>query len=221
MKTLKTKVSEKFMGPAPVDFIFVAEKKILNNDGKIVYLQAESIPFGGLHYYATEISFFDKEIENLEINSPLESYDNLETATKSIYYKYFKKLDNLLEKRIREVYSYVDDTKYCGGIRFGAKADKNGISYYCEGVAHLIKTDEYIYLQVVMNKDSISYSVTKTSIFLRLELCDLYETYFDNLVEVKKVVDTNDLNKLNEYDYLKDDFEDIIHRLNDYKQNIG
>ena len=219
MKTLKTRKNVQFKGPAPIDFIFTVEKKILDNDGRIVFVSEEAIPCFETQYIVSELSLFEDDPHDFANYISLENYNSLDEALQSSYYKYFKRTDAIIDKMIADVLSQVDDTKFMNGIRFGAKIEKV-LKYYGEAVVYLSKTDKYIYLQIVQTKEKVTYTVTETSVFMRLELGELYEAYYGDKPQVPFIVEINTLDNLGEYDYLKEDFENMLERLEEYKKSI-
>ncbi len=220
MKIVDTKYDAQFYGEALVDLMHTIERELLMEDDKHVYVLIQSYPFGDIYYVVNSKSCFG---DTTDMPEPLEMYHELSETKESKYNQIFVELDKELYEKVKETMDQVDDTKYCGGIRYGAQFNNKGLNTYLEGVTYLSKEDKYIYLQVYQNMEGITYSVTDTSIFLRMELGPMYAAYYGKKPEVPYLIETNDLEALGEYNYLKDDFIDLKGRLDkkieDMKKN--
>lgn len=205
MKVINTNKGARHCGEAPVDFMYNVEQEILLDDNSKIFVQIQTIPSGEMFYAVNTTSLFANE----ELADPIEMYPELKKASKSKYYNNFKELDKELDATIKETMEELDDTLYNNGIRFGAQFNSKGLNVYVEAVAHLSKEDKYIYLQIKRVKDNNTYTVTEKSIFMRMEMGDFYPAYFGEKSSVPFVVETDNLDNLGEYEYLKNDFIDM------------
>ncbi len=208
MKIIDTKFSSYVYGNAAVDLLSTIEREIVIDDGKHIYITVQSDPTGEMYYVVSLKSSFG---ENIDMPKPLEIYSELSKTKKSKYHQIFVDLDKELEEKIRVKLDELDDTLKSGshGMRCGAQFNSKGLNTYIEEAIFISKEDKYVYLQIYQNKDGITYSITDTSIFLRIELGYLYSTYYGDKPEVPFLLKTNDLDALGEYNYLKDDFVEL------------
>lgn len=210
MKVIDTKVDVKHCGNAPVDFKYDLEQEVLLDDNSRVYVQIQMIPSGELYYVVNTTSLFGEE----ELADPIEIYEELKQTKKSKFYKNFKELDAVLDNTIKEVMDKLDDTRNFDGIRCGAQFNSKGINKYVEEAFYLDKENKCIYLQIRKTKGDISYSITESSIFMRMDMGDLYEVYFGDKPDVPFIIEVDNINQLGQYEYLKDEFVRIEQILN-------
>lgn len=100
----------------------------------------------------------------------------------------------------------IDDTRNNEyGIRFGAKFDNKGLNHYAEAVAK-IGADKYLYMQVQRIDNVSHYSITEKSIYLRMNMGELYNSYYKEAKEITPLIEIDNLDELKEFGYLKDAF---------------
>ncbi|MBO4694840.1 MAG: hypothetical protein J5656_02810 [Clostridia bacterium] len=217
MKELGTRCEAIKCGEAPMDFNYVAEQKLQLDDDSIVYAQIEWSFWGEDLYAISPCSYFENQPD---LNKCIEAYDSLDASNASKYFDVFKKLDKKLENKVKETKEAVDDTKYNGGIRFGAKVNSKGLILYVEAVAYLKKENKYIYLQAQRNKGETTFSLTEKSIYMRMELDQMYDSYFSGNGPVPFLFESSNLDDLGEYSYMRADFEDLDKKLKEQESGL-
>ena len=218
MKVSKTKCEAIKCGDAPMDYNYRAEQKIQLDDDSIVYAQVEWSLWGEDLYAISPHSIFETEPD---LNFCIEAYDSLDGSKQSKYYAIFKKLDKAIEKKTKETLELADDTKCNGGIRLGAKVNSNGLVLYVEAVAHIKKDNKYLYLQAQRIKGETIFSLTEKSIYMRMELDQMYDFYFKGKGPVPFLFETKNLDYLGEYSYMKDDYVQLKEMLEKAEQELN
>ncbi len=194
-------------GEALVDLDFQVEIKFLDDDNseKFVYEMRgyDYIEMG----IATKSVFtpFEKEEDCYEFAQKyiIESYDSIDDIKESRYYDLLNDVHYETDKYINMVYDELDDTKYFGP-RCGGKFTHKGLTYFIESCSHINATDKYYYIQVELTNGKYHYSVTEKSVFLRMQLNDMYRFYYDD-IEVPYLINSDNIDDLEKIDYMKED----------------
>lgn len=176
-------------GCSPLDLKFTVEGVAIDDLNHRKYIYIISDPDGN-EYGVRDASVFGKpHITSKEI------YENLEEAKQSRYYLIFVKLDSIINKYIKDIYHKLDDTKY-SGIRCGSYLTPKGLRYFVESCSHINGTAKYNYIQIQSINGKYHYSITNKSIFLRMQLGDMYNLYYDNKEDIQYLVDSDNYDDL-------------------------
>lgn len=193
-------------GEALVDLDFQVEIKFLDDDNseKFVYEMRgyDFIEIG----IATKSVFTPFEKENCYEFAQkyiIESYDSIDDIKESRYYDLLNDVHCVTDEYINMVYDELDDTKYFGP-RCGGKFTHKGLTYFIESCSHINATDKYYYIQVELINGKYHYSVTEKSVFLRMQLNDMYRFYYDD-IEVPYLINSDNIDDLEKIEYMKED----------------
>ena len=148
--------------------------------------------------YLEEISDEQSEaIKNVDNWETMESYESLDDAMESEFARYFMEIDHLTDEKVRETLGNVDDTATYK-IRCGLKWGNKGLTRYAEQY-DTQEPAKHQYFQVVENDDGVTYSASHESVFMRLELDEIYPYIFGDSKEPQyyiQITEEKELNKL-------------------------
>jgi hypothetical protein len=187
-------------GHAPMDYMYWGEIKLQNYEGKVYYVRNYYHPEGENMEVLTEEMHdrfvqAEKEGDFPQYFEPLESYESLEDAASSRFFKWFLELDRETDGKVLETMRQVDDTRFYGA-RYGAKLDHNGMSYYMEAF-NTQHPEIREYFQIVENGDERRFTVSHESYYMWLELGEIYPAYFGKkMQEPEYFIDVRDLDQL-------------------------
>ncbi len=214
MKTLQINKTYQHAGHSPLDLAFLVEAQILDDDYKMKYLFIEVWPLGTNYGITSE-----KIIDNPDIKEEPIYFESLKETKESKYKDEFAKMNKVLKRYVKKVYAQIDDTKYYG-YRCGAKLDSNGFTYYIESTSYIKKEKKYYYIQIELNKDKYHYSVTEKSIFLRMELGDIYYLNYEDK-KVPYLASGDKTDDLSSIPYMKEDADYSENLLNEYVKSVN
>ncbi|MBQ6663343.1 MAG: hypothetical protein IJM69_07375 [Firmicutes bacterium] len=209
--------------PAPMDYLYRGVIRVKNeSDGSILCVCAEYSPSGDHFYVETEEERerFEKALSEgiewdlTEEEEFLELFESLEDAAASPFFHFYLELDRATDDKLDEVLASVNDSKE-NGVRIGmhyAGGKKEG---YLEAFnTQFPERNEYF--QIIRTEEGYTYSVTHESLYMQIELGDLYPAYFGKKKEPYYVVHTNDLLETAKVDtYYKFVFTELRHTLNE------
>ena len=210
-------------GHAPMDYMYSGVIRVRNeSDGSTLCVCADFGPEGDHFYVETEEERerFEKmmrgeiEWDPAEEEELLELFESLEDAAASPFFHFYLELDRATDDKVDEVLASVNDSKE-NGVRIGmhyAGGEKEG---YLEAFnTQFPERNEYF--QIIRTDEGYTYSVTHESLYMQIELRDLYPAYFGKKKEPHYVVYTNDLFETAKADtYYKLVFTELRHMLNE------
>lgn len=194
-------------GPAPMDYAYIGNITVKDEHNNAFYIQ------GCYQQGITVFSVLDEESHQKYIelvNSSnkgddcpyefKEYYESFDDTFNSEFFRFFLEIDRETDKKVKEVMEKVDDTANYGeriGIQIGDTDEGNTyyIEYYDDGMPALKQ-----YLQVVETKDGVIYSASHESVFMRLELGDMYETFYESNKEPHYYLKINSSDEIRKHD---------------------
>ena len=187
-------------GHAPMDYMYWGEIKLQNHEGNIYYIRNFYHPEGENMEVLTE-EMHDRFVQAQKDGDipvglePLESYESLEEASSSKFFKWFLELDRETDGKVLETMRQVDDTRFYGA-RYGAKLDHKGMSYYMEAF-NTQQPERREYFQIIENGDDRRFTVSHESYYMWMELGEIYPAYFGKkMQEPEYFIDVKNLNEL-------------------------
>ncbi len=191
------------IGCAPTDLNFQVEIKFIDDDNTEKFVYGIADPTYSEYGVSTKSIFSHIEGSENFFDYMVENYDDFDECKESKYLSLFEDVDFVLGKYQEEILEKLKDTKY-SGPRCGASLDQNGTTYYIESCSHISATDTYYYIQIKCNKGKYHYSVTDKSIFLRMQMGAVYNSFYED-EEVKYYITTDNLDDLVAIPYMKED----------------
>ena len=132
--------------------------------------------------------------EDISAWTTLETYENIDDAIDSDFFRYFLEIDKLTDDKVREVYAELCDTaKY--GRRFGCQVSGKGVMAYEEMYDEQCPERKQ-YFQVVDIDGKTTYSASHESVFMWLEMGDFYSAVFGEREEPKYYIHITDEKEL-------------------------
>lgn len=147
-----------------------------------------------------------KQIENMPEDSAYsEEYYDLVELEDSIYFKYFVHMKTMVENKMKDYMDYIDDTKYFG-IRYGCKYENGHRIAYIEAFNN-DQPEKEEYIQLVDFDGKVTYTATHNSLYMQLELGELYAQHFGVVRQIEPYLKVGSIGELgDEYWYFKDPF---------------
>ncbi len=127
----------------------------------------------------------------------LESYEDIEDAVDSDFFRYFMEIDRLTDDKVKEVYENLCDTANYG-VRIGFKISGGKVISYAEQYDSDDPASRK-YFQIVETEGKPVYSISHESVYMWVEMGDLYTAVFPEREEPKyffKTENEKDLGKL-------------------------
>ena len=212
MKLLTPKYHIVQVGKTDMDNVYIVEQEVVLNEGKSIFAGTQVDENFEQHFYVSERSLGDPKATE----DDLEVFMKKEEASEAWPDIDFDMLDDDISKLIEDYFKSLDDTALHGGIRGGARNTKDGIINYVEGVVEHTKDGKLLYLQIIRENGRNLYSVTDTSMYMRMHLGPLYNEYFENKKDVAYLYEGDNLDELGNLDYLKDIFEELNFQLDQH-----
>lgn len=216
MKLLEPKCYIKQVGATDIDNCYMVEQEILLDDGGHMFACVQVDEEFVARYCVTEKSLTDPTLKASEIKV----YKKKKNASKYWPEVDFDALDHRMEQLFDDFVESLDDTALHGGARGGTNITNEGMTHYVEYALYNEIDDKNIYLQVIQNNGVNHYSVTDTSIYMRINLGPQYDGFFKTKKDVVYLFDGDDLDTLGDYDYLKGAFEELVVQLNQHVNDV-
>lgn len=141
---------------------------------------------------------YDKEFEKLidsmgdKHEAPwetIEEFESLDEADGSDFFRFYLEADKATDEKVKEIYAMLTDTiNY--GIRFGMKWSDAKPVRYAEQYDAASPADRQ-YFQVIESEDEVTFSASHESVFMYLEMGDLYSAIFGEREEPKYFIKVN------------------------------
>lgn len=130
-------------------------------------------------FAVNELSDYEKMINELAVEYPwhtMEEYDDIEAATDSDFFRFFLEIERLTDDKVKEVLDQICDTANYG-IRVNFKITGGNLVSYAEQYDAEVP-EEKQYFQVVETDGKIVYTASHESVFMWIEMGDLYSVIF-------------------------------------------
>lgn len=173
------------LGDISSDYAYWGNIIVEDENGNRFYIQGYYDPVSTV-FSVLDDENHEKYIEwckdcECEVNQPYELkeyYESFDEAFNSDFFRFFLEIDRETDKKVKETMEAQNDTANYGeriGIRMGDQEEGNTffIEYY-DKTAPALKQ----YLQVLETKDGITYSASHESVFMRLELDNMFEAFY-------------------------------------------
>lgn len=183
-QSLYTKIRQKISavpcGTSPLDFscngYLHLQDEARNDFTVLANFSSEEDHLYAIHGKPERIS--NNQLEESDL---IESYSSVAEAADSPFFQYYLELDKATDEKALETLSRLDDTKNYG-VRIGAHIFKSQWEGYLE--AFNDKAPERCeYYQIIRSESGYAYSITHKSIFLQIEMGDVYPALFSRSQE--------------------------------------
>ena len=185
-KEVDREISAERCGHAPYDYSYLGKIVVEDENSDRFYVYGYYSPLYSFYAVIDEKSYIDnnlaEEFEELDMVAT-EKYDDIEDAVDSDFFRYFLEIDKATDDKVKEVLSDICETANYGK-RFGCKiVGGKTISYAEQYDAEHPAARQYF--QVVETDGQIVYSASHESVFMWIEMGDIYSAIFDNREEPK------------------------------------
>lgn len=125
----------------------------------------------------------------------LEEFESLDEASDSEFFRYYMEADRLTDNKVKEILETQNDTANYGS-RCNIRIDGTGMTRYAEQYDSADPAKRQ-YFQVEETKDGVVYSATHESIFMWMELGNIYSAFFPEREEPKYFIHIENEDELN------------------------
>ena len=174
-------------GSAPFDYTYAGVITVEDTGGRRFFVQG---------YYSDSFRAFTvMDEENYRIFEKqndgdyemMESYSTFNETFDSDFFRFFLEIDRATDEKVNEIMEMLDDTKNYG-IRYGCRMTSEGEMTYTErydsGSPALRQ-----YFQIRRTARETRYTASHDSVFMKLEMGDLYPVYFMDEAEPEYFID--------------------------------
>ncbi|MBE6123553.1 MAG: helix-turn-helix domain-containing protein [Erysipelotrichaceae bacterium] len=173
-------------GNAPFDYIYGANMIVEDESGARFHVQGYYSPEFSALSVTDEENFRKmkaysegKDVETDENGDPwdnLEIYDELEDASDSEFFRFFLEIDRMTDEKVKEVLSHLDDTANYR-MRCNLRIAGGKPCMYAE-MYDQAEPARHQYFQVREEADHVVYSASHESLYMHMELGELYPYVF-------------------------------------------
>lgn len=194
-------------GPAPMDYAYIGNISVKDEYNNVFYIQGH-YQQGIAAFSVLDEENHNKYIEwtksnNTENDCPYELkefYESFNDTFNSEFFRFFLEIDRDTDKKVKDVMEEVGDTANYGeriGIQIGDTDEGNTyyIEYYDDGMPAPKQ-----YLQVVETNQGVTYSASHESVFMNLELGDMYEAFYESGKEPQYYLNASSTDEIRTHD---------------------